>query len=49
MRLFDAFPDAIVVSAIATYRGKQDFLDSHGATYNHNAGSRIAPARFGEL
>lgn len=49
MRLFDAFPDAVIVSAIATYRGKQDFLARHGATYNHNAGSRVDSVKFGAL
>jgi hypothetical protein len=49
MRLFDTFPEAVVVSALATYRGKADFLAKYPATANHNAGSRMHPVRFADL
>ncbi len=49
MRLFGTFPDAVVRSNLATYRGKDDFLAKHYATYDHNAGTRYNPVRFGDL
>lgn len=48
-RLFDKWPDMILVSALDTYKGRDSFRDRHGATYYKNAGSQMAPAMFGEL
>lgn len=47
--IFDKCPDAILVTAMATYRGKADFEQNHGVTYDHNAGSMMHPVAFGEL
>lgn len=41
--LFNTDPDAIVQSALATYRGRADFLANFEATGLHNCGSRSAP------
>lgn len=47
--LFKECPSVTIVSALATYRGKDDFERNHGETYWHNAGSRMRPATFGSL
>ena len=47
--IFNIVPTATIVSALATYRGKADFEQNHGVTYDHNAGSMMRPVAFGEL
>ena len=47
--IFAVNPDVVIVSALATYNGKEDFEHKHLATHYHNAGSRMYPAQFGDL
>ncbi len=47
--IFDRFPNARLVSAIATYNGKADFDQKHIDTRYHNVGSIMYPATMGEL
>lgn len=46
--IFARFPDARLVSALATYNGAGDFHHKHGMTRYHNCGSMMQPAEFGD-
>ena len=47
--LYDIAPNAVIRTALATYRGVEGFQDNFGATYYTNAGSPMAPQAYGEL
>jgi hypothetical protein len=47
--LFDMCPSLTIDTALAKYKGREDFLNKFEATYEHNAGSRINPVCFGAL
>ena len=49
LALFDAVPEAKVSTALATYVGRQSFLEQYGATRSTNHGSMMAPASYGDL
>lgn len=44
--LFDTAPDAVLQTALTTYRNRDDFLDRFEATGDHNIGSRMHPVRI---
>ena len=44
--LFELAPDAIVASAKATYRGREDFVATFSSTGNENIGSVVAPLQY---
>jgi hypothetical protein len=44
--IFGAFPDAILVSALARYDGKAGFLADFAETGNINVGSMLEPRRM---
>lgn len=46
---FTAYPDMIVRTALATYRGQEGFADNFPQTYWHNVGSMMYPAQMGQL
>lgn len=48
LELFDRFPDARIKSAMADYRGREDFLYSFEATGSRNIGSIREPMRYDE-
>lgn len=43
LALFEVWPEATLRTAHATYRGRQNFLDTFEATGNHNVGSQFHP------
>lgn len=47
--LFTIAPDAVVKTAMSTYRGEADFWASFPETYYSNAGSAFEPAFYGDL
>lgn len=47
--LFDLYPDAVLVTALTTYTGRDDFRRRFAETYNHNVGSAANPVAFGSL
>lgn len=47
--LYVVHEDAVIRTALATYRGYQDFEEKFPDTYFANAGSEVNPRRFGEL
>lgn len=42
-------PEAVIVTALATYRGSADFEVKFPATADHQVGSRMEPVSFREL
>ena len=49
MGIFDANPDARVQTALATYKGRDDFMAKFPATGDRNIGSMVQPAYMPEL
>lgn len=47
--LFSTFPDAVVVSSLATYRGADHFRATYPETYSKRSGPMCAPVAFGSL
>ena len=47
--VFATYPDAVIVTAVATYRGSEHFEASCRATANTPMGSRAEPTTLGEL
>ncbi len=47
--IFQEFPEARVKSAMADYRGQEDFSRKFPDTYHVNVGSQVAPAKYGSL
>lgn len=46
--IFEAYPDAVVSTSVARYKGRTDFLDTYPGTRNHPVGSRAVPGTLGE-
>lgn len=49
MEVFETSPDAVIVTALATYRGQAGFLTDYPATAYKNIGSQMSPAYMPEL
>jgi len=49
LALFEVNPDATIRTSLATYKGRQGFLDTYPGTAYHNIGSMVAPAYMPEL
>jgi hypothetical protein len=47
--LFQCYPDAVVRTAMATYKGLDGFNEAYPATANRNVGSLMEPAYMPEL
>jgi len=47
VRLFDEYPEARLKSAMADYRGRDDFIETHEATASRNIGSIMNPTQYG--
>lgn len=47
--LFLVNPAGRITSALADYRGAEDFERKFTATYSHQAGSQMQPVAFGDL
>lgn len=47
--LFAANPAGRITSALADYKGAEDFERKFVATYSHQVGSQVCPAAFGDL
>lgn len=47
--LFRLAPGAVLVSAFATYKGRDDFERNHGDTAYREVGSRMEPVSFADL
>lgn len=48
-QLFAEYPEAHIKSALATYRGREDFERSHEATYEHEVRAAGHTHAFGDL
>lgn len=46
--IFEADPNAHLATSIATYNGKDDFLEKFPDTYWHNVGSQMFPLYIGQ-
>lgn len=49
MEVFEENPDATIVTALETYRGRDDFMSKYPATKYKNIGSMMSPAYMPEL
>lgn len=47
--LLECDPNAVISTALETYKGVEQFLDKHADTYHAPAGSLMCPVSFGSL
>lgn len=48
-KVFDAYPDAVISTALETYRGREGFDSLYPCTASKNIGSMVSPAYMPEL